>query len=84
MVEVRRHKERNTRYSSGAKDQGLSRNCFKKYIEGETESRCRLYKEYEETTDHLTSGYHILTKNEDIIKHDKHYLICKKLDFETA
>jgi uncharacterized membrane protein len=32
-----------------------------------TESRCRLCKEYEETTDHLTSGCPTLAKNEYII-----------------
>jgi hypothetical protein len=39
-----------------AKDQALSTNCFKKRImKEETESECRLCKEHEETTDHLTS-----------------------------
>jgi hypothetical protein len=46
-------------------------------------SRCRLCKEYEETTDHLISGCPTLAKNEYIIRHDKvcthlHYSICKK------
>jgi hypothetical protein len=47
-------------------------------------SRCRLCKEYEETTDHLTSECPTLTKNEYIIRYDKvcthlHYSMCKKL-----
>jgi hypothetical protein len=40
-----------------AQDQAVSTNCFKrKILKEETEIRCRLCKEYEETTGHLTSG----------------------------
>jgi hypothetical protein len=39
-------------------------------IKGETESRCLLCKEYEETIDHLTSGCLILAKNKYLIRHD--------------
>jgi hypothetical protein len=50
----------------------------------EITSKCRLCKEYKETTDHLTSGCPILAKNEYIIRHDKlcthlRYSICKTL-----
>jgi hypothetical protein len=73
-----------------AQDQEISTNNFKrKILKEENESRCRLCKEYEETTDHLTSGCPILAKNEYIIRHDKvcthlHYSICKTLIIETT
>jgi hypothetical protein len=52
-------------------DHALSINYFKKRIlKEETESKCQLYKEYEETTDHLTSGCPILANDtsQDITK----------------
>jgi hypothetical protein len=73
-----------------AQDQAISTNYFKrKILKEETESRCWLCKEYEETIDHLTSGCPILAKNEYIIRHDKvcthlHYSICKTLGIETT
>jgi hypothetical protein len=65
-----------------AQDQAISTNYKKKIVKERIESRCRLCKEYEETTDHLTSGCPILAKNEYVIRHDKvctrlHYSICK-------
>ena len=52
------------------------------------DSRCRLCKQYEETIDHLTSGYPILAKNEYLMMHDKvctylRYSVCKALKRET-
>jgi hypothetical protein len=73
-----------------AQDQAISTNYFKRRIlKEEIESRCRLCKEYEETTAHLTSGCPILTKNKYVIRHDKmythlHYSICKTLGIETT
>jgi hypothetical protein len=73
-----------------AQDQAISTNYFKKKIsKQEIESKCRLCKEYEEITDHLTSGCPTLTKNEYIIRHDKacihlQYSICEKLGIERA
>jgi hypothetical protein len=73
-----------------AQDQAIGTNCFKRNIlKEETESRCRLCKEYEETIDHLTSGCHILAKNVYVTRHDKvcthlHYSICKILGIETT
>ena len=72
-----------------AQDQAISTNYFKnKILKEETESKCRLCKQHEESTDHLTSGCSILVKNEYLIRHDKvcthlHYSICKTLDIET-
>jgi hypothetical protein len=53
-----------------AQDQALGTNCIKrKVLKEETESKCRLCKEYEETINHLTSGCPVLAKNEYIIRH---------------
>ena len=46
-------------------DQAISTNYFKnKILKEETESKCRLCKQHEETIAHLTSGCPILAKNE--------------------
>ena len=55
----------------------------------ETESKCRLCKQHEETIDHLNSSSPILAKNEHLMRHDKdcthlHYSICKALGAETT
>ena len=71
-------------------DQAISTNYFKnKILKEEIESKCRLCKQHEETTDHLTSGCTILAKNEYLMRHDKvcthlHYSICKALGIETT
>jgi hypothetical protein len=55
-----------------AQDQALGTYYFKtKVLKEETESKCRLYKEYEETMDHLTSEGPVSAKNEYVIRHDK-------------
>jgi hypothetical protein len=53
------------------------------------ESKCWLYKQHEETTDHVNYGCPILAKNEYLMRHDKvfthlHYSICKALGNETT
>jgi len=58
-------------------------------LKEETECKCRLCKQHEETTDQLTSGCPILEKNEYLIRHDKvcphlHYSVCKALGTETT
>jgi len=73
-----------------AQDQAASTNYFKnKILKEEIESKCRLCKQHEETTDHLTSGCPILAKNEYLMRHDKvcthlHYSICQALGIETT
>jgi hypothetical protein len=68
-----------------AQDQAISTNYFKrKILKEEIESRCRLYKEYEETIDHLTLGCPILAKNKHIIRHDKNLYTSKSLGIETT
>jgi len=45
-------------------DQAISTNYFKnKIFKEESQSKCRLCKQHEETIDHLTSGFSILAKN---------------------
>jgi hypothetical protein len=71
-------------------DQSISKNYFKyKLLKEETESKCRLCKQHEETIDHLTSGCPILSKNEYLMRKDKfcthlHYSIHKASGFETT
>ena len=73
-----------------AQDQAISTNFFKKKIlKEETESKCQLCKQHEETIDHLTSGCPILAKNEYLMRHGVvcthlHYSISKVLDIETT
>jgi len=73
-----------------AQDQAISTSYFKnKILKEETESKCRLCKQHEETIDHLASGCPILAKNEYLMRHDKvcthlHYSICKALSNETT
>jgi hypothetical protein len=53
-----------------AQDQAISTNYFKnKVLKEEIEDKCRLCKLHEETIDHLTSGCHILAKNEYLMRH---------------
>ena len=60
-----------------AQDQAISINYFKnKIFKEETESKCRLCKQHEETIDHLTSGCPILAKNEYLMRHNK---VCTHL-----
>jgi hypothetical protein len=69
--------------------QALSRKNFKKKnLKEETESKCRLCKEYEEIVDHLTSGCPIFAQNEHIVRYENiythlHYSVCKRGN-ETA
>ena len=73
-----------------AQDQAISTNYFKnKILKQEIESKFQLYKQHEETIDHLTSACPILAKNEYLMRHDKvcthlHYSIRKALGIETT
>jgi hypothetical protein len=56
-------------------------------LKEETESKCELCMEYEETIDHLTSGCPVL-ENKYIIRHDKlcmhlHYSICREFGIKV-
>jgi hypothetical protein len=62
-----------------AQDQAISTNYSKnKILNEETESKCRLCKQHEETTDQLTSGCPILAKNEYLLRRDK---VCAHLHY---
>jgi len=71
-------------------DQAISTNYFKnKILKEESESKCRICNQHEETIDHLTSGCPIVAKNEYLMRYDKvctrlHYSLCKALGFETT
>jgi hypothetical protein len=73
-----------------AQDQAISTRYFNhKFFKDELDSRCRLCKHLEETTDNLTSGCPILAMNEYVMRHDKvcthlHYSTCKGLGIETT
>jgi hypothetical protein len=55
-----------------AQDQTINTNYFrKKILKQQTDSKCQLCKEHEETIDHLISGCPILAKNEYITRHDR-------------
>ena len=72
-----------------AQDQAIGTNYLKnKILKEETESKCRLCKQHEETINHLTSGCPIFAKNEYLMRHDKvcthlRYSICKAFGIET-
>jgi hypothetical protein len=58
-------------------DEAINTNYFrKKILKPQTDSKCRLCKEHEETINHLISGCPILAKNEYIIRHDR---VCTHL-----
>ena len=60
-------------------DQAISTNYFKnKIFKEETESKCRLCKQHEETIEPLTSGCPNLVKNEYLTRK---YKVCKHLHY---
>ena len=69
-------------------DQAISTKPFENKIwKEETDRKCRLCKQFEETFEHLTSGCFILAKNDYLMRRDKvcahlHYSICKALGIE--
>ena len=73
-----------------AQDQAISTNYFKnKILKEETESKCRLCKQHEETIDHLISGCPSLAKNKYLMRHGRvgthlQYSICRALGTETT
>ena len=72
-----------------AQNQAIRTNYFKNKLKEETDSKCHLCKQHEETIDHLNSGCQILVKSEYLMRHDKvcvhlHYSICKALGTEMT
>jgi hypothetical protein len=73
-----------------AQNPAISTNYIKnKILKEESESICPLCKQHEETTDHLTSGCHILAKSEYLMRHDTvcvhlYHPVRKTLDTERT
>ena len=66
------------------KGQALQRKYYTtKILNTETDSKCRLYQQFDETIDHITSACPILAKEQYIKRHDRvcaqlHFNICKE------
>ena len=68
-----------------AQDQALNTKYYAtKILHTETESKCRLCQQHDETIDHIISACPILAKEEYVKRHDKvsaqiHFNICKEI-----
>ena len=66
------------------KDQALQTKCYAtKILNTETDSKCRLCQQFDETIDHIISACPILAKEQYIKRHDRvcaqlHFNICKE------
>ena len=77
-----------------AQDQALqTKYCATKILSTETDSKCRLCQQFDETIDHIISACPILAKEQHTKRNDRvcaqlHFNICKetgvKLDKETG
>ncbi|KAF2902349.1 hypothetical protein ILUMI_03840 [Ignelater luminosus] len=73
-----------------AQDQAINTRCHKKNIlKQNINSKCRLCKEHEETTEHIIAGCTILGQHEYIKRHvqvcrNLHYNICKEYGIEVG
>jgi hypothetical protein len=55
-----------------AQDQSLQTECYAtEILNTETDSKCRLYQQFDETTDHIISACPILAKEQYIKRHDR-------------
>ena len=67
-----------------AQDQALNRKCYAtKILHTETDSKCRLCQQHDETIDHIISACPILAREKYVKRHDKvsaqiHFNICKE------
>ena len=62
-----------------AQDQALQTNYFStKILDTETDNKCRLCQQFNETTDHIISACPILAKEQYIKRHD---IVCAQLHF---
>jgi hypothetical protein len=68
-----------------AQDQTLNtKNYATKILHAETDSKCRLCQQFDETMDHMTSACPILAKEQYVKRHDRvsaqiHFNICKEI-----
>ena len=73
-----------------AQDQSLATKSYHhKIIKDETDPKCRMSKEFEETIDHILSGCPVLAKTEYIQRHDRaagylHWKTLKHYHIPTA
>jgi len=67
-----------------AQDQAIKTKCYAtKILNTETDSKCRLRQQFDETIDHIISACPILAKEQYIKRHDRvcaqlHFNICKE------
>jgi len=62
-----------------AQDQALQTKCYAtKILNTETDSKCRLCQQSDETVDHIISACPILAKEQYIKRHDR---VCAQLRF---
>jgi len=70
-----------------AQDQALQTNYYTtKILNTETESKCRLCQQFDETTDHIILACPVLAKEQYIKRHDRvcaqlHFNICKEMGY---
>ena len=68
-----------------AQDQALNVKYYAtKILNTETDSKCRLFQQFDETIDHIISACPILAKEQYVKRHDKvtaqlHFNICKEI-----
>jgi lipopolysaccharide biosynthesis regulator YciM len=58
----------NRKNDSGTQDEAITTAILREFLKQETDAKCRLCKECEETIDRLTWRCPILAKNENIIR----------------
>jgi hypothetical protein len=65
-----------------AQDQALQTKYYAtKILNTETNSKCRLCQQFDETIDHIISAYPILAKEQCMKRHDR---VCEKLHFNIC
>ena len=65
MAKIWRHQKKNTEgVKVAAQDRAIGKNYFKnKILKEEIDHKCQFCKQYEENTEHLTSGCPIVAKS---------------------
>jgi hypothetical protein len=65
-----------------AQDQAIqTKYCATKILNTETDSKCRLYQQFDESIDHITLACPILAKERYIKRHDR---VCAQLHFDIC
>ena len=72
----------NNNNNNNNKDQALqTKYHVAKILQSETDSKCRLYKQLDETVDHIISACTILAKEQ---YEKRHYRVCGQLHFNIC